>query len=310
MILTVTLNPCIDRTVYLDRLTVGSYNRVQSTRSDPAGKGLNVSIVLKNLNEDTLCTGFNFSENGRLLEQLLDERDVAHQFLMAEGAIRTNIKLFDNSCQVMTEVNEAGPFVPPEAVEQLLQKADSLLEHTDILVMSGSVPPGVPADIYQRLIRMAHKKQVKSILDASGEPFLLGLREKPYLIKPNTLEFEQAFHAPVSPRSIPMDTIRSILEGCISRICISIGEEGALFADRGHIYRARPLPLKPQGLTGAGDSMVAGICYAIRRRLGTDDMLRWAMASAGGSIRKPGTILAEEADIRELLPQVEIEQIR
>ncbi len=310
MILTVTLNPCIDKTIYLDRLTVGSYNRVRSTRSDLAGKGLNVSIVLKNLKEDTLCTGFNFTENGRLLEELLDTQGVAHQFIRAEGAIRTNIKLFDTSCQVMTEVNEAGPKVPPQAVEQLLQMADSLLEHTDLLVMSGSVPPGVPADIYQRLIRMAHEKQVKSILDASGEPFLLGLQEKPYLIKPNTLEFEQAFHTPIGPDSIPIDTIQNILNGGVSRICISMGEEGALFADREHIYRAQPLSLKPQGLTGAGDSMVAGICYAIRKNLSTDQMLRWAMAAAGGSIQKPGTILAGDEDIRELLPLVEVEQIR
>lgn len=310
MILTVTLNPCIDRTIYLDKLTVGSYNRVKDVRSDLAGKGLNVSIVLQNLNEDTLCTGFNFTENGALLEELLHDHSVAYDFISAKGAIRTNIKLFDNSCQIMTEVNEAGPFVSSDAVEALLDKIDSLLDKTDILVMSGSVPPGVPADIYQRLIRMANVRHVKSILDASGEPFLLGLKEKPYLIKPNTLEFEQAFHSPIRPDSIPMDVLHRILEGGIPYLCISMGEEGALFVDREHVYRARPLPLTPQGLTGAGDSMVAGICYAIRQKLGSPDMLRYACASAGASIRKPGTILATEADIRELLPQVEIEQIR
>lgn len=309
MILTVTLNPCIDQTIYLDTLSVGSYNRVKETRSDMAGKGLNVSIVLKNLKEETLCTGFNFTKNGQLLEKLLNDHGVPHRFVSSEGAIRTNIKLFDRSRQVMTEINEAGPFVPPEAVEQLLQNIDSLLNETDILVMSGSVPPGVPADIYQRLIRMAHAKNVKSILDASGEPFLLGLKEKPYLIKPNTLEFEQAFHVPISPDSIPADVLRQILDSGIPYLCISMGEEGALFADREHVYRAYPLPLNPQGLTGAGDSMVAGICYAVRQNLGSADMLRYACASAGGSIRKPGTILAEAADIQELLGQVEIEEI-
>ena len=309
MILTLTLNPCIDKTIYLDQLEVGSYNRVKSTREDLAGKGLNVSIVLNNLNEDTLCKGFNFKSNGHLLDKLLNIHHVKYDFLSLEGAIRTNIKLFDQSCQVMTEVNEAGPFVPMSAVEQLLKDMENALEHTDILVMSGSIPPGVPTDIYQRLIRMANEKQVKTVLDAAGEPLFLGLLEKPYLIKPNTLEFNQAFRKEIECGMDTLEIARQVVDSGIPYLCLSMGEEGAMLIDKEHVYRARPLPLEPKGLTGAGDSMVAGICYAIQKHFDSADMLRYAMASAGGSIRQEGTLLSRQEDIDELLPLVEIETL-
>ena len=309
MILTITLNPCIDKTIYLDRLDVGSYNRVKNTRTDLAGKGLNVSTVLNSLKEDTLCMGFNFENNGAMLERVLDERNVKYDFVTTEGAIRTNIKLFDQSCQVMTEVNEAGPLVSASAVAVFLDKVDAFLERTHILVMSGSVPPGVPSDIYQRLIRMAHKKDVKTVLDASGEPLLLGLEEKPFLIKPNGLEFEHAFKSELKSGSGPIEVARKAVENGIPYICISMGADGALLVDREHVYRAKALPIEAKGLTGAGDSMVAGMCYAIRKHLDTADMLRYAMAAAAGSVRQEGTLLATERDVKELLPQVEIEVI-
>ncbi len=307
MVLSVTLNPCIDKTIYLDRLETGAYNRVKNTRIDLSGKGLNVSTVLHNLGEDTLCMGFNFRNNGSILEQTLDRRGLERHFIYADGSIRTNIKLFDQSTLVMTEINEAGPVVSSSAVDKLMDEIDVRLEHTHILVLSGSVPPGVPADIYQRLIRMAHKKEVKTVLDTAGEPFLLGVQEKPFLIKPNSLEFEQAFKKLFKTGKGPLEIARRIVEDGIPYLCISMGADGALLLDREHTYRAKALPVEARGLTGAGDSMVAGMCFALRKRLGSEDMLRYAMAAAAGSVRQEGTLLAKEQDVRELLPKVEIE---
>lgn len=309
MILSVTLNPCIDKTIYLDRLELGSYNRVKNTRIDLSGKGLNVSTVLNHLREETLCMGLNFRNNGSVLEQTMNSRGLKHFFVYTNGSIRTNIKLFDQSCQVMTEVNEAGPTVSPATVDKLIDEIDVRLDHTHILVLSGSIPPGVPADIYQRLIRMAHKKDVKTILDTAGEPLLLGLQEKPFLIKPNSTEFEQAFRKQLKTGKGPLEIARELVDGGIPYLCISMGADGALLLDREHAYRAKALPVEAKGLTGAGDSMVAGMCYALRKRLSTEDMLRYAMAAAAGSVRQEGTLLATGNDIRELLNQVEIQTI-
>lgn len=309
MILTVTLNPCIDKTIYLDILETGGYNRVKSTRIDVAGKGLNVSTVLNHLGEDTLCMGLNFRNNGTLLERTVNNRGLKHHFVYADGSIRTNIKLFEQASHTMTEINEAGPCVSSSVIDRLVDEIDARLEHTHILVLSGSIPPGVPADIYQRLIRMAHRKDVKTVLDTAGEPFALGLREKPFLIKPNGVEFEQTFRQELKSGKTPLEIARSVIDSGVSYLCISLGEDGALLLDREHTYRAKALPVEAKGLTGAGDSMVAGMCYALRKHLGSEDMLRWAMACAAGSVRQEGTLLAGESDVQELLPAVNIEVI-
>lgn len=307
MIVTVTLNPCIDKTIYLDRLTIGNYNRVQSTRSDLSGKGINVSTALSHFHVKTHCMGLNFRGNAQMLERTLDERGLSHDFVLADGQIRTNIKLFDKSCQVMTEINEAGPAVSSRALDLLVDKIEGILDQAYLLVLSGSIPPGVPADIYQRLIRMAHRKDVKTVLDAAGEPFLLGLSEKPYLIKPNLYEFGQAFREEIKAGREPLEIARDLVKSGIPYVCISLGSDGALLIDKDHTYRSSPPPVEAKGLTGAGDSMVAGMCCAVRRRLGSQDMLRYAMAAAAGSVRQEGTLLASWQDVEELLPQVEIQ---
>ena len=306
MIVSVTLNPCIDKTVYLDRLTVGEYNRVRSTRTDVCGKGVNMSIVLSHFGIPTCCTGFNFKENGRLLEKVLEREGIPYDFVTADGEIRTNIKLFDRSCQDMTEINEAGPLVPPQTVEALLEKVEELLEQCSILVLSGSIPPGVPTDIYGTLIRMAHRKNVKTVLDAAGEPFLLGLKEKPCLIKPNDFELAQAFPGETKAGKTPLEIARNIIRDGVSYVCVSMGGDGALFVDESHAYQASPLPIEVKGLTGAGDSMVAGMCCALHKGLDAREMLRYACAAAAGSVRLEGTLLASLSDLEELLPQVEI----
>ena len=274
-----------------------------------AGKGLNVSTVLNHLGEDTLCMGINFRNNGNLLEQTMNSRGLKHHFVYADGSIRTNIKLFEQNSHTMTEINEAGPTVSSSLIDKLIDEIDARLEHTHILVLSGSIPPGVPADIYRRLIRMAHRKDVKTVLDTAGEPFALGLEEKPFLVKPNSLEFEQTFKKDLKAGKGPLEVARSVIESGVSYLCISMGADGALLLDREHAYRAKALPIEAKGLTGAGDSMVAGMCYALRRHLGSEDMLRYAMACSAGSVRQEGTLLARESDVKELLPQVEIEVI-
>ena len=120
MVLSVTLNPCIDKTIYLDNLEIGAYNRVKNTRVDLSGKGLNVSTVLNNLKEETMCMGLNFRESGNTLEHAMTARGLQYYFVRSEGAIRTNIKLFDQSNHILTEVNEAGPNVSFAAIEKLV----------------------------------------------------------------------------------------------------------------------------------------------------------------------------------------------
>lgn len=309
MIVSVTLNPCIDKTIYLEQLDVGEYNRVQNTRTDVCGKGVNVSAVLSHLQMKTCCTGFNFRENGQLLEQALEREGIPHDFILADGAIRTNIKLFDSSRQMMTEINESGQEVSAQAADALLKKIEGFLDKAELFVLSGSIPPGVPKDIYKTIIQMAHRNGIKTILDAAGELFLHGLAAKPYLIKPNTFEFEQVFQKEIREGMSILEIARGIIQGGIPYVCISMGEKGALLIDKDHAYQAKALPVEVRGLTGAGDSMVAGMCYAISHQMGAREMLRYAVAAAGASVRLEGTLLASLAGVEELLPLVEIVEL-
>lgn len=177
----------------------------------------------------------------------------------------------------MTEVNEAGPNVSFAAIEKLVDEIDVRLDHTHILVLSGSVPPGVPANIYQRLIHLAHKKDVKTVLDTTGEPFRLGLEEKPFLIKPNSKEFEQAFKNELKSGKGPLEVARPNRRWGHPLCLYFHGRRRRAIAGSGAHLPAKAIPVEAKGLTGAGDSMVAGMCYALRKRLDTADMLRYAM---------------------------------
>ena len=320
MIVTVTLNPCLDKTIYLDSLKVGEYNRVVDTRNDLAGKGINVSTVIRNLGGDTLCTGFNFRDNGADLEKVFEARGLDHDFVMCDGAIRTNTKLFDRSSGVMTEINESGPLVAGASVDAFLAKIDVLLDEADILVMSGSLPPGVPTAFYADLIRLAHAKGVKAVLDSAGAPFESGLEALPDLIKPNLYEFGLAFSRRLGftlndkpDENTDFEKIfqvaKEVAAEGIPYICISLGGGGAVLINAEHAYRAGSVVTEVQGLTGAGDSLVAGMCYALAEGMGPEEMLRYGIATSGASVRKPGTLLATGDEVRELLPQVLVETL-
>ena len=178
MILTVTLNPCIDHTAEVERLVPGGTNRVLSSRRDPSGKGVNVSTVLHELGAETLCLGVSREENAGLLESVLERQGIPYDFLRVPGSLRTNLKLLDRSCGVMTECNEKGSPLTEEQLASFLALARRHLADASLLVLSGSVPPGVPADFYRTLALAASESGVPVVLDASGPLLLEGLKAR------------------------------------------------------------------------------------------------------------------------------------
>ena len=192
-VLTMTLNPCIDRTEYYDSFQVGATNIVKKAMEEAAGKGINVAVGLSHLNVPVKAMGFAYKEDKDKLYEKLDAEQIQHSFVEVAGRLRVNRKLFDESKSVMTECNEKGMPVTAEDIEALLRILCEELEDTSILVLSGSVPPGVDKDIYARMTTMANEAGVKVVLDASLELLLEGIKAKPYLIKPNKEEFQRAF---------------------------------------------------------------------------------------------------------------------
>ena len=310
-VLTMTLNPCIDKTIYMETFQVGGTNIVRKTVEEAAGKGINVAVGLKHLDVPVKAMGFAYKEDKDKLYGKLDAEQIPHSFVEVEGRLRVNQKIFDESKSEMTECNEKGTPVRQEDVERLLKILQDELTDASILVLSGSVPPGVDKDIYAIMTSMANEAGVKVVLDASGELLTEGIKAKPYLIKPNREEFERTFLQKEGVEvydieasdieEIMMSACDKLLSEGLTYICLSLGAEGAMLVSKegrpvsdekeSLITAKRPaIPVPIRSLQGAGDAMVAGLCKAIYEER-EDKMLDYALAMAASTIALEGTAM-------------------
>lgn len=309
MITTLTLNPCIDKTITVDGFNYGGLNRVVGTRNDPSGKGINVSIAVHQLGEETECLGFEYSKGSEFVKESLKNDGIQYKFINVEGLLRTNIKVFDKQKKVMTEFNESGHHVEDEAIKKLEELVASRALKSDIMVFNGSVPNGVNKDVYKNLISSVKVKGVKTVLDAEGELFLEGLKAGPYFVKPNLYEFETAFNIKVKNKSDIVKMSREIIKDGVDIVCVSLGKNGAVIVSEKEAWFAPGSDINVRGVQGAGDSLVAGICIAIRKNLSLSEMLRYGVAAANASLIREGTQLCTYEDFKKMIDIVTIETI-
>jgi 1-phosphofructokinase len=303
------MNPCVDYTVSVHDLRVGGTNRIIATRRDTCGKGINVSVALHKMGLSTLCLGISHGDG--VLKSFLEESGIPYDLADAPGRIRTNIKLFDEKSRVMTECNERGDTLPAEVLEQVRCMIDGHLKKADLLVLNGSVPPGVPDFFYHELALKAKGAGVPVLMDASGPLLRAGVQAAPMLIKPNRDELLETFGVETSDIGIAVHACRELaLRYGVLYIALSMGEDGALLVSRDSAWYSRGATIQVRGLQGAGDSMIAGFCMGFSSGV-TDGkvLLRLAVAAAGASLEKSGTQMCSRADIDRLLPSVQAELI-
>ena len=305
-IVTVTLNPCVDVTITIEEFLYGGTNNVLKTKKDISGKGINTSIVLKNLGMESIVAGFSFAEDEKNLKEFLEEKEIPGRLLCITGAMRTNIKIFDDAKKVMSEFNGKGVWVDKKYQDEVLQMMEQLLEETKLLIVSGSIPPGISMDIYGQLTEMATEKGIPVIVDASGELLVRAVNSRPYLIKPNVEELEKTFHISVKTEEEIVRAANKILEKGVKYVCISRGKNGAILVTPEKIYLADGLSVEVKGIQGAGDSMIAGICYAMEQGLCEKEYLRYAIAAATGSVLHEGTELCEKSEMLEMVERVDV----
>lgn len=309
MITTLTLNPCFDKTITIKGFNYGGLNRVNHTRTDVSGKGINVSIALRQLGAGTRCLGFNYLEGGQAVRQSLHQNGIGYQFIDIEGVLRTNVKIFDEQSGIMTEFNENGHFVQKEALILLEEMVGSHLDDTEIMVFNGSVPEGVPKNIYRSLISLVKEKNIRTVLDADGELLTEGIEAGPYFVKPNLYELESAFKVKVRDKQDIVRISREILAKGVSIVCVTLGKDGAVIVNQDQAWFAPGSDIEVKGVQGAGDSLVAGICIAINQQLELPEMLRYGVAAANASLIREGTLLCTAADFQKMLSVVQIEEI-
>lgn len=310
MIGTITLNPCIDRTVVINAFVYGGMNRIQQNRRDMSGKGINVSLALMQNGCPVRTGGFIYQENRDRFLKALADQGIDFQGIGVPGELRENVKVLDASKSITTELNQSGYPIGKENVDKFLVFAKEFVKGLSCVTLSGSVPKGVPADIYRQLIAICHEAHVSCILDAEGVLLMEGLKAHPFLIKPNLFEFETTFSVKCPQREdIRRESLKIIREGLVDVICVTLGKDGAMITDKDQSYFSPALPVEVKSTQGAGDSVVAGICMAMERKLPLSDMLRYGTAMSHGSITREGTLMCRKEDFQYYLEKVKVESV-
>lgn len=297
MIYTVTFNPAVDYVVHLNAFTPGETNRSVSEEVYFGGKGINVSIILAQLGMESTALGFVAGFTGEALEKALVAGGTRTDFIrLPEGMTRINVKM-KGDCE--TEINASGPRIDAASLKKLFAKLE-VLQAGDTLVLAGSVPGSLPADIYEQILKKLSGRGIRFVVDATGKLLLNVLKYRPFLIKPNRAELEE-----ICGRKL--DTQEKLVEGAselkamgAQNVLISLGKDGALLLDEhGKVHTHEVLGGKPVNTVGAGDSMVAGFIAGCEK--GYEHALLMGVAAGGATACAKG--LATREEIFALLPQ-------
>lgn len=309
MITTLTLNPCIDHTIEIDDLEIGGTNRIKQVKKEVGGKGINVCTALVQLGYESEALLFIHEKESVPLTKVLTEKGIDCYGVSVPGELRINIKVFDARKQEMTEFNERGNPVPESAADRMLTLIKEKLAETDILVVTGSVPPGVPADIYGRAIKLAKEAGTMTILDADGELLREGIKAKPDLIKPNIGELRRLFGRSIETENEIIKAAMELVDGGIPYVCVSVGADGAYLVCRDGVCFTKGAEITVRGVQGAGDSLVAGLAIGLLERKAPEESLRLAVACANGSLTHEGTGMCTRDDVKRLIGQIEVKRI-
>lgn len=301
MIYTVTFNPSIDYIVRLEQFTPGEINRVNYEQILPGGKGINVSIVLKNLGHDSTALGFLAGFTGTAMQQQLRSFGVTEDFVrLDEGFSRINVKI---KAERETEINGQGPKIPPEAQRALFEKLDRL-KRGDTLVLAGSIPNTLPDDIYERIMERLRGRSIRIIVDATKGLLLKVLKYGPWLIKPNNHELGEMFDTELKTEEELIAHAKKLQEMGAKNVLISMAGEGALFlTESGESFKSPAPKGTLVNSVGAGDSMVAGFLAGYEESGGS-----WRdaffMGVATGSASAFSENLARRPEVEALLKTI------
>lgn len=297
MIYTVSLNPSLDYVLHVDDFKPGMTNRASAESITFGGKGINVSAVLKELGLESVALGFTAGFAGEILREKVEEIGIKADFIHIQtGMTRINVKL---KSKEETEINAMGPFIDNEAVHMLFKKLDSLSKG-DILVLAGSIPSGMPDDIYSRIIERLDGREIMLAVDASEESLLSALKYKPFLIKPNIHELRDIFGTEIKTDEEIIFAAKKLRETGAQNVLVSLAEDGAILIDEyEQIHRISAAKGRVINSVGAGDSMVAGFLAGYLKRKDYGDALKLATAAGGATAFSDG--LAKRKLIKDIL---------
>jgi 1-phosphofructokinase/tagatose 6-phosphate kinase len=312
VIITVTLNAAIDKSLSVPNFRLGRRHRTVEQTTMPGGKGVNVARTLKTLGQPVIATGFAGGATGtRIVEQLTAE-SILSDFVRIREESRTNTAVLDPTNGEQTEINERGPAVSAKEVELFHDKLLYLARGADVVVFAGSLPRGVDPDVYAGLIRDCRKLGVTTIIDADGEPMRLAVRAEPDVISPNVLEAEELVghefnddeDRAIAVRELvqlgPTEAIMTLPDGCVA----SVLEDGAPC-----LYRVWIEPREPVAPVGSGDAFLAGFVAARYSGESPAECLRFGVACGAESTQRLGAGLIDPRQVERLRAETEVQRL-
>lgn len=298
MIYTVTFNPSLDYIVRVDDFKAGEVNRTSYENILPGGKGINVSIVLKNLGHDSTALGFMAGFTGEEIKNELVKYGIHTHFIEVEkGMSRINVKMKSNE---ESEINGQGPLITQDDINELFEVLDTLNKE-DLLVISGSIPHTLPDDMYQIIMQRLENKHIPIIVDATNDLLMNVLQYHPFLIKPNNHELGEIFNVTLNTREEVVPYAKKMQEMGARNVLISMAGEGDVLVDEdGHVYMSEAPKGTVVNSVGAGDSMVAGFLTGYIESKG-DYGTAFKMGVATGSASAFSENLATREEVEALL---------
>ncbi|MDR2768109.1 MAG: 1-phosphofructokinase family hexose kinase [Treponema sp.] len=315
MIVTVTLNPALDKTARVDTVRPGALNRLRDVTLDAGGKGVNVSAMIRALGGESIAVGFSGGGAGEELQALIAKKGLRSDFVRIAAVTRTNLKVVAGD-GTLTEFNEPGPEIRPGEWRELEQKLSGYGAKGNIIVLSGSLPAGLDADTYQKLSVMLRGAGAAVFLDADGEALRRALESGPDgvpdYIKPNRYELLQYFGV-TDDGTVTETRLAELCRALIGRgvklAALSMGEAGAIFVNGEGVWRAPALPVQVRSSVGAGDSMTGALVRGFEQGLPLERCFALAMAASAGACTTEGTNPPSRALVDSLLTRTRIEKI-
>lgn len=301
MIYTITFNPALDYIVSVNDFKLGMTNRTDSEQMFAGGKGINVSFVLKNLGYESTALGFVAGFTGKEIRKRVEAQGCRADFIvLPEGMSRINVKLKNVDG---TEINAAGPDIDGNSFRKLLGQLDKL-QKGDVLILAGSIPKSLPGSVYSDIMGTLQEKEIRCVVDATGDLLVETLAYKPFLVKPNHHEIGEIFHVKLDTREDVIPYAKKMREMGAANVLVSMSGKGAVLAAAdGKVYEAPAPEGKLINAVGAGDSMVAGFLAGYLETGKYEKALLMGLATGSASAFSEG--LATRPQVEALLTKME-----
>lgn len=305
LIVTLTINPAIDRTISVDRLAFEDRARISSSGESAGGRGINASGVIHSFGSPTLAVLTSGGEKGKRLESLLAGSGFPVAVVPIRNEIRTDLTITDKH-GLTIHLNEAGPELAADEVARVEKSVRERLDGAAWLMLCGSLPPGVPASFYGKLISLARRKKVKTLLHTAGEALREGIEARPTVVTPNQQEAERLLGATLLTRTQVLEAAEQVRKMGAESVVMSLGSRGAVAAFADGLIVASSPPVDSVCPIGAGDALAAAYAWAMFRKAKPSDALRWGVAAGTASARLPGMRFATLPQTEEIYARVDV----